>query len=279
MSVEIDPVELGFRRPFNAEVTRILKIKNPNLTPVAFKVKTTAPKQYCVRPNSGRVEPGKEVEVTVILQPFKQEPGPEVKCRDKFLVQSVAITPDKEFDDTTSIWNHVGSADKSTVQEKKIRVVYLQAQDHLATTPMKNGNTPDAPPAYSSNRSPSPEAFTPDNRASYTAPPSHIKQEVPEPLQSAREIRSAASSVATKLANVAPMSYGELEAKLADAEAKIAGYAREGGLKMRQVAKGVTGNKTVDDVAHRTVQAAQGVPLQIVAALCLVSFLLAYIFF
>lgn len=34
----------------------------------ATKVKTTAPKQYCVRPNSGRVEPGQDVEVTGMEQ-------------------------------------------------------------------------------------------------------------------------------------------------------------------------------------------------------------------
>jgi len=73
------------------------------------------------------------------------------------------------------------------------------------------------------------------------------------------------------------MSYDEMKAKLAEAQATIASYADEGGLRMRKVAKGETGNKTVDDVAHR-VQAA-GVPLHIVAALCLVSFLLAYLFF
>lgn len=28
-----------------------------------FKVKTTAPKQYCVRPNAGRIEPKSQVEV------------------------------------------------------------------------------------------------------------------------------------------------------------------------------------------------------------------------
>ena len=28
-----------------------------------LKVKTTAPKQYCVRPNSGRIDPGANVEV------------------------------------------------------------------------------------------------------------------------------------------------------------------------------------------------------------------------
>lgn len=97
MSVEIDPLELGFRRPFTVEVANILKIRNPNKSPVAFKVKTTAPKQYCVRPNSGRIEPDHEVEVTVLLQAMKQDPPLDTKCRDKFLVQSVNISGDKEF--------------------------------------------------------------------------------------------------------------------------------------------------------------------------------------
>jgi hypothetical protein len=74
------------------------------------------------------------------------------------------------------------------------------------------------------------------------------------------------------------MSYEEMKAKLAEAQATIANYAQEGGLRMRKVAAGETSNKTVNDVAHQ-IQGAQGVPLQIVAALCLVSFLLAYLFF
>jgi len=74
------------------------------------------------------------------------------------------------------------------------------------------------------------------------------------------------------------MTYEEMKAKLAEAQATISSYAQEGGLRMRKVAAGETGNKTVDDIAHQ-VQATQGVPLQIVAALCLVSFLLAYLFF
>jgi hypothetical protein len=40
-----------------------LIIRNPTQLPIAFKVKTTAPKQYCVRPNSGRIESGQELEV------------------------------------------------------------------------------------------------------------------------------------------------------------------------------------------------------------------------
>jgi hypothetical protein len=69
-----------------------------------------------------------------------------------------------------------------------------------------------------------------------------------------------------------------LKAKLAEAQATISSYAKEGGLRMRKAAQGESGNKAVDEVVNQ-IQAAQGVPLQIVAILCLVSFLLAYLFF
>jgi hypothetical protein len=74
------------------------------------------------------------------------------------------------------------------------------------------------------------------------------------------------------------MSYDELKAKLAEAQATIASYAQEGGVRMRKVTKGETSNETVNQIAQR-VQTNQGVPLQVVAALCLLSFLLAYLFF
>lgn len=34
---------------------------------------------------------------------MKQEPPPDTKCRDKFLVQSVSITGDKEFSNLAAI--------------------------------------------------------------------------------------------------------------------------------------------------------------------------------
>lgn len=282
MSVEIDPVELGFHRPFTTEVSQTLKIRNPNRTPVAFKVKTTAPKQYCVRPNSGRIEPGKEVEVTVLLQAMKQEPPLDAKCRDKFLVQSVAVTADKEFVNVGSIWQHVDDAEKSSVQEKKIRVVYLSPESSTsgaAVTPLKNGvngvstETPDtAPPAYS-NRSPSPEeTFTPDNRRT-----SSVVKNDDESAKSATS-NQAGPSIAQQAAAAAP-TYEEIKAQLEAAQATLASYAKEGGLRMRKVAKGETDNETVNNIAHQVQAGTQGVPLQIVAALCLISFLLAYLLF
>ena len=39
--------------PFSDVVTSHLYLRNPTNDTVIFKVKTTAPRQYCVRPNSG----------------------------------------------------------------------------------------------------------------------------------------------------------------------------------------------------------------------------------
>lgn len=40
---------------------------------------------------------------TVLLQAMKEEPAPDAKCKDKFLVQSVAVTRDMEYANVTSI--------------------------------------------------------------------------------------------------------------------------------------------------------------------------------
>ncbi|RKO97678.1 hypothetical protein CXG81DRAFT_15338, partial [Caulochytrium protostelioides] len=80
--------ELEFQKPFNQTIRRMLVVRNTLAdAPIAFKVKTTAPKQYLVRPNAGRIAPGAAVEIQVLLQPTRDELPPEYKCKDKFLVQ------------------------------------------------------------------------------------------------------------------------------------------------------------------------------------------------
>lgn len=276
MSVEIDPQELGFRRPFTVEVSQLLKLKNPNKSPVAFKVKTTAPKQYCVRPNSGRIEPGHEVEVTVLLQAMKQDPPADTKCRDKFLVQSVPISGDLEFSNVQTIWE---SVEKSQVQEKKIRVVFLPAggagsAGGVAATPIRQQNftngveqTPDTvpPPAYSS-----PDEHRP---TSSNAPPSEGASEYKDDPDVTAPI-AASPQVPTDI------SKEEVKRDLASSGGSAASPAEQEGLRQR---KGPTAAADVPKAAQIATaarpQGTEGVPIQIVAALCLVSFLLAYFFF
>ncbi len=49
--------------PFTQLVKEVLTVSNPSPVPVAFKVKTTAPKQYCVKPVLGRIEANQSVNV------------------------------------------------------------------------------------------------------------------------------------------------------------------------------------------------------------------------
>lgn len=53
-----------FLGPFTDVVTTTLKLANPTDRNVCFKVKTTAPRRYCVRPNSGVIEAGTSVNVS-----------------------------------------------------------------------------------------------------------------------------------------------------------------------------------------------------------------------
>lgn len=273
MSVEIDPQELGFRRPFTVEVSQQLKLKNPNKFPVAFKVKTTAPKQYCVRPNSGRIEPGREVEVTVLLQAMKQDPPEDTKCRDKFLVQSVPISGDLEFSNVQTIWE---SVEKSQVQEKKIRVVFLPAggagsAGGVAATPIRQQNftngveqTPDTvpPPSYSS-----PDEHRP---TSSNAPPS-------EPASEYKDDAEVAAPVAAAAPAVNDTSKDDVKRGIASSGVSGAASMEQGGLRQR---KGPAAADIPAQIATAArPQGTEGVPIQIAAILCLVSFLLAYFFF
>ncbi|KAK5209116.1 phosphatidylinositol-binding protein scs2 [Exophiala xenobiotica] len=267
MSVELHPAELGFRRPFTREVTETLKLANGNDAPLAFKVKTTAPKQYCVRPNSGMIPPNSEVEVQVLLQAMKEEPPLDAKCRDKFLVQTVLTSADQD-PNVTTLWQTVEKTAKHTIQEKKIRVNFLPAG---ASTPNGTSSHEEQPPAYSS---PSPQFDSPAPRSSIGGVST---------AESARTSMANAAeaigltSAATTIANAVPTSNQELQDQLATARAqikKLSEQVQDPQFRQRKVQEASEKVQTVVQQSNES-----GVPLQIVAGLCLLSFLIAYLFF
>ncbi|KAJ2903241.1 Vesicle-associated protein 2-2 [Zalerion maritima] len=282
MSVEIEPLELGFHRPFTVEVSQALKIKNPSPRPIAFKVKTTAPKQYeapdpnpryCVRPNSGRVEPGAEVEVQVLLQAMKQEPPLDARCKDKFLVQSVSISTDLEFSNVSTLW-HQFDGDKSAIAEKKIRVQWLPAEssNHLPAV------TPTKPTSHDSLTTPNTDAhsFSSPGDESQIADTTALPEmsSSPEPV-AAKETKSDSEPPAPK----GKSSYEELESRLQHAEATIVRLKDDGGIRQRKGASASNEKSSPPQMAMQERQSSGGVPLNIVAAIALFSFLLAYFFF
>jgi len=52
----------------NKTLEKSLFLKNTSEKAVAFKVKTTAPKRYCVRPNSSVIKAHESIEVRIVMQ-------------------------------------------------------------------------------------------------------------------------------------------------------------------------------------------------------------------
>ncbi|XP_069778508.1 vesicle-associated membrane protein-associated protein A-like isoform X2 [Narcine bancroftii] len=103
--------------PFTDVVTTNLKLKNPSDKRVCFKVKTTAPRRYCVRPNSGIIDPGTMVTVSVMLQPFDYDPNE--KSKHKFMVQTVYAPAGAA--DMDAVWKDAKAED---LMDSKLRCVF-----------------------------------------------------------------------------------------------------------------------------------------------------------
>ncbi|XP_053493660.1 vesicle-associated membrane protein-associated protein B/C isoform X2 [Ictalurus furcatus] len=121
--------ELKFRGPFTDVVTTTLKLANPTDRNVCFKVKTTAPRRYCVRPNSGVIEAGTSVNVSVMLQPFDYDPNE--KSKHKFMVQSLMAPPD--MTDMEGLWKE---AKPEELMDSKLRCVFEMPNENEKTHDM-----------------------------------------------------------------------------------------------------------------------------------------------
>ncbi|KAF4087895.1 hypothetical protein AMELA_G00076530 [Ameiurus melas] len=114
----LDPAsDLKFKGPFTDVVTTNLKLKNPSDKKVCFKVKTTAPRRYCVRPNSGSIDPGSSVIISVMLQPFDYDPNE--KSKHKFMVQTIYAP--SNVTDLEAVWKDAKPED---LMDSKLRCVF-----------------------------------------------------------------------------------------------------------------------------------------------------------
>lgn len=119
----LDPSsDLRFRGPFTDVVTTNLKLRNPSDRRVCFKVKTTAPRRYCVRPNSGLIDPGATVTISVMLQPFDYDPNE--KSKHKFMVQTIFAAPGAT--DHEAMWK---DAKPDDLMDSKLRCVFDMPSD------------------------------------------------------------------------------------------------------------------------------------------------------
>jgi hypothetical protein len=185
---------------------------------------------------------------------------------------------------------------KSSIQEKKIRVLFLSADDATSTsssTPAKtNGTSRD-----SMLPSPSPEALTPQRGVSGASGPVSLPEDRPSgsknlgeiedetfnPAVSTMSVGSTFSAAATKVSNAIPISQEDLSAQLAEAKATITRLTNQAteatGLRQRKTESTRDSKSQLSTATDNRAAPAGGVSVQITALLCLLSFLVAYFLF
>lgn len=120
--LSIEPQELQFQFELRKQISCSMQLQNKTDKYVAFKVKTTNPKKYCVRPNSGIVLPRSTCDVIVTMQAQREAP-PDMQCKDKFLLQSAVASPGATPKDITPELFNKESGNQ--VEECKLKVNYV----------------------------------------------------------------------------------------------------------------------------------------------------------
>ncbi|KAJ9580643.1 hypothetical protein L9F63_024178 [Diploptera punctata] len=176
--------ELKFRGPFTSPVTSYMKLTNPSEKKVCFKIKTTAPKKYCVRPNSGVLDAKGAIDVAVSLQPFDFDPNE--KNKHKFMVQTM-IAPDGEIN-MDSLWKDVNP---DNLMDSKLKCVFEMPVDPAAATAAPQENNVDASPAIHEEKS----KRIGDGAKSSPKPTSMVESELMKAAAEVKHLREEESSL------------------------------------------------------------------------------------
>ncbi|XP_059652621.1 vesicle-associated protein 2-2-like isoform X2 [Cornus florida] len=131
--VDIQPRELKFIFELKKQSSCCVQLFNNSNHHVAFKVKTTSPKKYCVRPNTGTIDPKSTCEFTVTMQAQRLVP-PDMVCKDKFLVQTTVVPAGTTNEDITS--STFAKDDGKYIDESKLRVILVSPPDSPVVSPI-----------------------------------------------------------------------------------------------------------------------------------------------
>lgn len=139
--LEIQPRDLKFIFEVKKQSSCSVQLFNNSDQDVAFKVKTTSPKKYCVRPNIGVLKPKSICEFSVTMQAQRAAP-PDMICKDKFLIQSTVVPPGTTDVDITP--NMFAKDDHKYIQENKLKVI-LSGPPHSPVLSPINGTLKQVP--------------------------------------------------------------------------------------------------------------------------------------
>ncbi|KAI3473841.1 hypothetical protein Pfo_027998 [Paulownia fortunei] len=115
----IEPQELTFLE-LGKQASCTIRLSNNSREHVAFKVMTTNPEKYFVRPNIGVLLPRSSCDVKVTMLGPKEAPS-NMHCKDKFLIKSLVASPGDTAESSRKLFNEKGRVAESC----KLRVVYV----------------------------------------------------------------------------------------------------------------------------------------------------------
>lgn len=145
--LEIQPKELKFIFELKKQSSCSVRLTNNTHHYVAFKVKTTSPKKYCVRPNVGIILPKSTCDFNVTMQAQAVAP-PDMVCKDKFLIQSTVVPVGTTDEDITA--SMFAKDDGRYIQENKLRVILISPPNSPVLSPI-NGVLKQGPTYESSS--------------------------------------------------------------------------------------------------------------------------------
>ncbi|CAN6662124.1 vesicle-associated membrane protein-associated protein Scs2p [Trichomonascus vanleenenianus] len=248
--MEVSPETLEFEAPFTDQVVRPLYLRNDSGSRLAYKIKTTAPKLYCVRPNASIIEPGTSVEVSIIRQ-YKDVPAPDGKSKDKFLVLSAPVDADANADNFADLWKNIPEA---ATDSKKIRVTYKfasegegEAQQPVAVTTSAAPEEPDTTTFSNTNTNNTEDAEAPAN---------------------------GSTGVAKSATNATQRAASTVNSEIESAQAKIAEMQKDIKASSSTSEKRAGGSSA--QAQHRVRQPTGGVPVPIVLILALIAFFIGW---
>nr|XP_043630381.1 proline-rich receptor-like protein kinase PERK5 [Erigeron canadensis] len=121
--LSVKPQELHFPFELMKEISTSMQLKNRTFNHLAFKVKSTRPNTYAALPHAGILLPRATCQIKFTMQPQKEDPHHDMRCNDKFMVQSAVVTPAFSLKDMTREMFYKGSVNQ--VGECKIDVSFV----------------------------------------------------------------------------------------------------------------------------------------------------------
>eukprot|EP00761_Pharyngomonas_kirbyi_P012031 gb/GECH01012058.1/.p1 GENE.gb/GECH01012058.1/~~gb/GECH01012058.1/.p1 ORF type:complete len:374 (+),score=112.07 gb/GECH01012058.1/:1-1122(+) len=136
--VELSLSSLYFPEPHDRNITDQLVLSNISDATVAFKIKTTQPKRYTVKPRAGFIDRGDTQDIKISMHPLAE--GEKIG-HDKFLVETAIVSEREQNESKDVLWKQLEAAKEHRVAGTKLSCEHSgQTPDDVMVVVMNDGS-------------------------------------------------------------------------------------------------------------------------------------------